>query len=160
MGNSTRLARKRAYKLNLSDLHSVCEANYARFIRLFPDYETANTRSFTLGRARVHLEVAERCRYTTIFRVLQQGSSSLWLGGLKVEVRVYHDARMAEVGMFQSHRRVEGRYQYPNKRMYQQDEKCQQNQFLADWLEHCLRNGLSDVGSMPSGLPGANGSPG
>ena len=149
MENGSQLAKKRAYKLNLTDLHSVCEANYVRFMRLYPDYESSNSRCFTLGRARVQLEVAERCRYTTIFRVLQQGSSSQWLGGLKIEVRVYHDARMAEVGMFQSHRRVEGRYQYPNKRMYQQDEKCQQNQFLADWLEHCLCNGLSDVGSVP-----------
>lgn len=149
MENSAQLVRKRAYKLKLTDLHAVCEANYARFMRLFPDYESSNSRRFTLGRARVQLEVAERCRYTTIFRVVQQGSNSQWLGGLKIEVRVYHDARMAEVGMFQSHRRVEGRYQYPNERMYQQDEKCQQNQFLADWLEHCLRTGLSEVDPAP-----------
>ena len=154
MQNSVQLARKRAYKLSLTDLHSVCDANYARFMRLFPDYEHSNSRSFTLGRARVQLEVAERCRYTTIFRVLQQGSSSQWLGGLKIEVRVYHDARMAEVGMFQSHRRVRGRYQYPNEHMYQQDEKCQQNQFLADWLEHCLRNGMNDADTLPSFAPG------
>ena len=148
------LAKKNKYKLDITDLHSVCEANYARFMRLFPDFETCNTREFTVGRARVRLEVAERCRYTTIFRVLQQGSDKLWLGGLKIEVRVYHDARMAEVGMFQSHRRVEGRYQYPNVRMYQQDEKCQQNQFLADWLDHCLHNGLSEL-HLP-GLPNAS----
>jgi len=49
------------------------------------------------------------------------------------------------VGAFQSHRRVEGRYEYPNNRMYQQDEKRQQNHFLADWLEHCLENGRSST---------------
>jgi uncharacterized protein YqiB (DUF1249 family) len=27
--------------------------------------------------------------------------------------------------------------------MHQQDEKSQQNRFRADWLEHCLGNGLS-----------------
>jgi len=150
------LVKKRSYKLDITDLHAVCEANYARFIRLFPDYETCNTREFTIGQARVQLDVAERCRYTTIFRVLQQGSDSHWLGGLKLEVRVYHDARMAEVGMFQSHRRIGGRYQYPNDRMYQQDEKCQQNQFLAEWLEHCLHNGMSDIPvPVPSSSPGA-----
>ncbi len=139
------LARKKNYKLDLTDLHSVCEANYARFLRLFPGYENSNTRAFKVGAARVLLEVAERCRYTTIFKVQQLGSSSTWLGGLKVEVRLYHDARMAEVGMFQSHRHIEGRYQYPNHRMYQQDEKHQQNRFLADWLEHCLHSGISEV---------------
>jgi len=137
------LAQKRKYKVDLTSLHGVCEANYARFMRLFPDYETCNTREFAVGQARIQLDVVERCRYTTIFRVWQQGGDSYWLGGLKLEVRLYHDARMAEVGMFQSHRRIDGRYQYPNTQMYQQDEKCQQNQFLADWLEHCLHNGLS-----------------
>ncbi len=140
------LAKKTRYKLDLKSLHSTCEANYARFMRLFPDYETRNSREFFIGQARVQLDVAERCRYTTIFRVLQRGSDSHWLGGLKIEVRLYHDARMAEVGMFQSHRCKDGRYQYPNAGMYQQDEKCQQNQFLADWLEHCLLNGLGELG--------------
>ena len=137
------LARnKRAYKTNLVDLHAVCEANYARLVQLFPSYEVNNSLNFSLGLAKVTIEVAERCRYTTIFRVLQQGSDSKWLGHLKIELRVYHDAQMAEVGMFQSHRRIDGRYQYPNGRMYQQDEKYQQNRFMADWLEHCLHNGL------------------
>lgn len=145
MGSRMQTANKRAYKLDLTNLHSVCEANYARMMRLFPGYETHNTREFTVGRTKVELNVVERCRYTTIFRVQQHGSDRHWLGGLKLEVRVYHDARMAEVGMFQSHRRIEGRYQYPNDRMYQQDEKCQQNQFLAEWLEYCLHNGLGDV---------------
>ena len=139
------LAKKRPYKLDLVDLHSTCEANYARLIRLFPDYETTNIREFSVGSARVQVEVTERCRYTTIFRVLQQGAGSQWLGHLRVEVRAYHDARMAEVGMFQSHRRIEGRYQYPNDHMYQQDEKCQQNHFFAEWLEHCLHNGLGEM---------------
>jgi uncharacterized protein YqiB (DUF1249 family) len=29
--------------------------------------------------------------------------------------------------------------------MFQQDEKFQQNRFLADWLEHCLQNGRASV---------------
>ena len=138
------LARnKRAYKTNLVDLHSLCEANYARLIQLFPAYETQNSLDFSVGLAKIQIEVAERCRYTTILRVLQQGSDTRWLGHLKIELRVYHDARMAEVGMFQSHRRIAGRYQYPNGHMYQQDEKYQQNRFMADWLEHCIHSGLA-----------------
>jgi len=136
------LAKKKPYKTDLVDLHAICEANYARLLRLFPDYENSNMREFSVGPARIQLEVVERCRYTTIFRVLQQGAGSHWLGHLRVEIRAYHDARMAEVAMFQSHRRIDGRYQYPNDHMYQQDEKCQQNHFLAEWLGHCLHNGL------------------
>ncbi len=133
--------KKKAFKLDLAELHAVCEANYARLMRLFPEYERSNTREFLVADARVRLEVVERCRYTTIFHLHQQQSQERWLGRLRVEVRAYHDAGMLEVGMFQSHRRIAARYQYPNEGMYQQDEKSQQNRFLADWLEHCLQNG-------------------
>jgi len=141
--------KKQAFKLDLKVLHAVCEANYVRLLRLFPDYENCNSRDFLVGSAAVRLTVVERCRYTTIFRIEQQRGESRWLGQLRVEVRAYHDARMLEVGMFQSHRRVAARYDYPNDKMFAQDEKYQQNRFLSDWLEHCLLNGRSalDLGT-------------
>jgi uncharacterized protein YqiB (DUF1249 family) len=134
-------AKKKGFRLDLVGLHAVCEANYARLLRLFPDYENANAREFAVGNARVRLEVLERSRYTTIFRLQQQYAGGRWPGALRVEARAYHDAGMVEVGAFQSHRQVAPRYSYPNSRMYQQDEKSQQNRFLADWLENCLLNG-------------------
>ena len=136
-------AHRRQFRLNLAELHAICEANYARLLRLFPDYETSNAREFEVGPAQVRLEVLERCRYTTMFRLHQQHAQDQWLGSLRIEVRAYHDAGMLEVGSFQSHRRIQPRYQYPNAHMFQQDEKCQQNRFLADWLEHCRANGHS-----------------
>ena len=132
---------RKTYKLNLSDLHAVCEANYARFMRLFPDYETCNSRELIVGSSHVEFEVIERCRYTTFFRLHQRQSDAPLVGRLRIEVRAYRDARMLEVGMFQSHRHIEARYEYPNHGMYQQDEKSQQNRFLADWLEHCQLSG-------------------
>ena len=87
-------AVKKRFKLDLAELHAICEANYARLIRLFPDYENTNTREFSVGSARVSLEVIERCRYTTIFRLSQQHAEERWLGALRVEVRAYHDALM------------------------------------------------------------------
>ena len=122
--------KKKPFKLDLTELHAVCEANYARMLRLFPDYENSNSRELLVGAARVHLEVIERCRYTTIFHLGQQHAENRWLGNLRVEVRAYHDAGMLEVGMLQSHRRVAARYSYPNNKMFQQDEKYQQNRFL------------------------------
>ena len=137
MQNPTR----QSFKLDLTALHAICDANYLRLKRLFPDYENCNSRELLVGAAKVRLSVVERCRYTTIFHIHQQSSDSRWLGLLNVEVRAYHDARMLEVGVFQSHRRVAVRYNYPNDHMFAQDEKSQQNRFLADWLEHCLQNG-------------------
>jgi uncharacterized protein len=137
--------RKKSFKVDLMELHAICEANYLRLLRLFPDYENSNLRELEIGAAKVRLEVVERCRYTTIFRLHQAQGSSRWLRKLNIEVRAYHDARMLEVGMFQSHRRIEPRYQYPNEDMFQQDEKYQQNRFLADWLEYSLENGRVPV---------------
>jgi uncharacterized protein YqiB (DUF1249 family) len=145
-------AKKNHFKLDLAELHALCEANYARLMRLFPGYETSNSREFGVSGARVCFEVIERCRYTTIFHLHQQHARERWLGRLRIEVRAYHDAGMLEVGMFQSHRRIAARYQYPNHGMYQPDEKTQQNRFLADWLEHCLRNGHA---CTPPGLAGS-----
>ena len=129
------------FKLDLTQLHALCEINYARLLRLFPAYESSNSRQLMVGKASVSIEVVERCRYTTIFHLHQQHAESRWLGRLRVEVRAYHDASMLEVGSFQSHRRIAARYQYPNDKMFQQDEKYQQNRFLTDWLEHCQQNG-------------------
>jgi len=151
--NQVQIARKRAYKLNLSDLHAVCEANYARLMQLFPDYETSNTRELLVGPARVRIEVVERCRYTTFFRIHQHQLDAPLLGDLQIEVRAYHDASMLEVGMFQSHRRIDPRYNYPNQDMHQQDEKSQQNRFVAEWLEHCLHKGRLGSSVVGDRLP-------
>jgi len=136
-------AKNKQSGLSLADLHAVCEANYARLLSLFPDYEKTNHREFLLGAAQVTLEVIDRSRYTTIFRLHQRHSGERWLGSLTIEARAYHDAAMLEVGRFQAHRRVLPRYHYPNRQMFQQDEKFQQNRFLAEWLEYCLGNGRS-----------------
>ncbi|MEM1111953.1 MAG: DUF1249 domain-containing protein [Pseudomonadota bacterium] len=142
-------AGKKTAGTDLVGLHAACEANYQRLLRLFPDYERSNHREFSVGEARVVIEVLERSRYTTFFRLHQSQGGVRWLDTLRIDVRVYHDAAMLEVGAFQSHRRIAPRYDYPNPDMYQQDEKLRQNQFLAEWLEHCLLNGHSDDPQIP-----------
>jgi uncharacterized protein YqiB (DUF1249 family) len=59
----------------------------------------------------------------------------------RMTIRLYHDARMAEVLVTQDIRQVKPRYDYPNIQMHQQDEKQQTNQFLNEWLHLCLRLG-------------------
>jgi uncharacterized protein YqiB (DUF1249 family) len=142
--------RKARYKVDIAELHAVCEANYARLMQLFPDYETGNSREFHVGSSRVRIEVLERSRFTTIFRVYQS-QSARWIGQLRVELRAYHDARMLEVGRFQAHRQVAARYTYPNDAMHQQDEKSRQNHFVAEWLSWCLRCGSSAAACPVSG---------
>ncbi|MEM6302578.1 MAG: DUF1249 domain-containing protein [Pseudomonadota bacterium] len=143
--------RGKRYTVDLRSLHALCDANYARLLRLFPDYETSNGHQFSLPLAQVQIDVLERTRYTTLFRLRsyrpahgeQSGSEQTqWLEPLNIEARAYHDASMLEVVNFQQGGRTEGRYDYPNAAMHQQDEKIQQNAFVAEWLSHCLHYGL------------------
>ena len=121
-------------------------------LQLYPDYETANQREFRLPTGeRIRIDVVERCRYTTVLHVCQQGGEG-WLVAPRFDLRMYHDARMVEVISFQS-RRVEARYEYPNNAMYAPDEKAQQNVFLAEWLEHCLEQGQAML-DLPHLNPG------
>jgi len=58
-----------------------------------------------------------------------------------LEVRLYHDASLAEVITFDNERRFLPRNEYPNHKMFQQDEKSQLNLFLGEILDDCLRQG-------------------
>lgn len=63
------------------------------------------------------------------------------------DVRLYHDATVAEVVSWEGHRRFRARHDYPNPRMYHSDEKAQLNRFLGELLELSLTQGriLGDV---------------
>ncbi|MEK1941616.1 MAG: DUF1249 domain-containing protein, partial [Pseudomonas sp.] len=86
------------------------------------------------------LDVLEACPYTTTLKVRQEHSLP-WLPVPQLEVRVYHDARMAEVVSAENARRFRSIYPYPNAAMHQPDEKTQLNLFLGEWLSHCLACG-------------------
>jgi uncharacterized protein YqiB (DUF1249 family) len=55
-----------------------------------------------------------------------------------VKVRLYHDAKMAEVISAQNIGSLQPSYRYPNIKMYQKNEKEMVNIFLAEWLQFCL----------------------
>lgn len=134
---------RKAYHIDLSDLHAQCEANYHRLMRLFPGYEQQTRCTFEAGDAQVELEVTARDRYTTDMRLRYQGAVSQLGVKSALDMRLYHDARMAEVVHCSTSRRFEARYRYPNPDMLQRDEKFQQNRFAAELMEFCLNNGRS-----------------
>lgn len=139
------LVRER-YRVDLVELQAACEANYARLMQLLPAMrEGAPARRVALSHGEqqfgvLALEVLETCPYTSTLCVRQEHSLG-WLPMPQMEVRVYHDARMAEVIGAQSARRFRGIYPYPNAAMHQPDEKTQLNLFLGEWLSHCLACG-------------------
>ncbi len=145
---------RKKYSIDLAKDQAECEANYARLMQLLPDIDDVDKREFGVhqpGGAHLRLQIVirERCKYTTMLDI-SQGPSSLEGLALPIpcfSLRVYHDARMAEVVSFDQHRQLLPRYEYPNKNMYQCDEKSQLNAFLGEWLSHCLQFGhaLDDV---------------
>ena len=134
------------YRVDLVGLQAACEANYARLMRLLPQMrEVRGSRRVALSQGErllgvLALEVVEACPYTTTLQVRQEYSLP-WLPSPQLEVRVYHDARMAEVVAAENARRFRSVYSYPNADMHQPDEKSQLNLFLGEWLSHCLACG-------------------
>lgn len=125
-----------------------CEANYWLLRKLMPALDERDSWQFAVEKARgcweVCIDITERMRYTTTVQVYRQDAEgSSWLRSPRLLVRLYHDALLAEVLACEGHRRLQVRYNYPNQKMYQADEKAQFNRFLGEWLRHCLANGLS-----------------
>jgi hypothetical protein len=59
-----------------------------------------------------------------------------------ISVRVYHDAKSAEVIKIDNQKVFHGVYEYPNRKMRQPDEKEQINRFLGEVLSLCIENGI------------------
>ena len=134
--------------MDLAAQMAECEANYARIMQLLPDMDTVDQRQFSVDLAgsesqQFRIAVKERCKYTTMVDISRQSehASKPWATAPSFSLRVYHDARMAEVVAFDRHRRLQAKYDYPNDNMYQRDEKSQLNTFLGEWLSHCLKYG-------------------
>lgn len=132
------LIKKRQLK-NSTALH---EANFAKLDLVFPCLRELEGKISGRGpeNTTVEIQVLENSKYTnTISLKLNQRSAHALLPALHLKIRNYYDASVTEVLAFQRHHRLKPRYNYPNPGMYHCDEKWQTNQFLGEWLDHCLR---------------------
>lgn len=131
-----------AYRIDLSAQHAECEANYARLSRLLALLGSADQGVIGLPEGdAMSIEITERCPYTLTVEVSCAALADDWSARPALTIRIYHDARMAEVVGCAGHIRPRPRYRYPNRDMFQPDEKEQWNRFLGEWLSHCLRFG-------------------
>jgi len=73
----------------------------------------------------------------------EDGNNAAHFSSPEMIIRVYHDAKTAEVTSYQNHKYFKAVYPLPNPYMYQCDEKEQLNLFLAEWLNLCINEGLS-----------------
>lgn len=142
------------YTVNLAAMHSLYEWNYARLQKLLRG-AGAHTRIGQLPALEFAWEAAaefqpvlqlqrvERTRYTETWRLAQLTQTMPWCPELDMEVRIYHDARMADVLRFQSAQRIPAIVPARHEAGWRPNEKQLVNQFLGDCLQHCLQQGLA-----------------
>lgn len=133
------------YKIDLSAMMADCEANYQRLRRLLAGVDGDETCILLDGRdSSVVLRTREQTPYTSLIEMSVQESepSPAWLAAPTLMIRLYHDARMAEVVSFEGFRTAQLRSDL-SAALFHNDEKAQWNGFLAEWLRYCLRHGLA-----------------
>jgi len=145
---------KARYKVDLPAQMAECEANYYRLLKLMPQHQQVDYWRFAIEAAaqekHLQIRILERSRYTTTVQLAQLDirlpHEICWLHMPKLTVRLYHDARLAEVLAWEGHKRLRPHYDYPNQAMYHSDEKAQLNRFLGEWLSLSLQQGRSETG--------------
>jgi uncharacterized protein YqiB (DUF1249 family) len=132
--------RRHKYVPKLAQMHQVCANNYGRLLRLIPDCDTEQlSYQFQVSQALQYtIKIIECSRYTSTLEMSQKSQLKYDFLRPIVQVRLYHDAQMAEVVQAQNIGSLKPSYQYPNIKMYQKNEKEMVNQFLAEWLNFCL----------------------
>jgi len=125
-------------------LMTLYESNFIRLGWLAPDLRRlrGSAISEVPGEPALELAVVEQCRYTTAFRLsylFADGGAISREPGL--EVRVYHDARLAEAcgaGAAVAHSRLRSlAAAVPASR----GERWSCNMLLNKWIEYCVESG-------------------
>ncbi len=145
----TQVARR--YTVDLVAMHALYELNYARVQTLLQgiglkgvgiSQQASPLIEFSWGHEALQLSRVERTKYTETWRLAQITPVLPWCPELDMEVRLYHDARMADVQRFQSARRIPAIVAPGHVSGWRANEKQLVNHFLGDCLHHCLHYGL------------------
>src|SRR5690554_646689 len=135
----------RRYKFDLAAVQRLAAINYAALKPLVEGARQSRSRVIKVGQQlRFAMTVLESAPYTTEVRIEQQALLQQ-LPGLKetqLDVRLYHDAQLAEVVRSQGVTRLQPSYEIPNPNMHHADEKHQVNHFLQEWLQLIRARGL------------------
>lgn len=121
----------------------VYEENYRLLVGLLPGWEGgACYRMAGDGQTPdIELRVLERHKYTTTLELKKSFGAD---GGelvpdLLMRVRIYDDARVAEVTGYQDCQRIPPRYAVEDAGRFAKDEKSQVNHLLHELLRYCIR---------------------
>ncbi|WP_199611187.1 DUF1249 domain-containing protein [Flocculibacter collagenilyticus] len=146
--NSHILGNKpKRYVPSIKQFMTLCEGNYANLLKLLPQIEPVGFHSqfFVNDGLTYQLTIKECSKYTTLVACEQLQNGLPEYLRPHMDVRLYHDARLAEVISSQNISRIKPSYDYPNEKMHQQNEKFLTNQFLKEWVQFCLNSGRVNI---------------
>ncbi|MDN7123818.1 DUF1249 domain-containing protein [Pseudidiomarina terrestris] len=138
--------KRKRYQFDLAALQRLAAVNYATLMKLVAHIKQGREQLIKVG-SHLHFRVAvtQRAPYTTDVRIKQHALQAKLPGLIEteLEVRLYHDAQLAEVTRSQNVTRLQAVYEQPNRAMHQSNEKFQVNRFLQEWLELIREQGLA-----------------
>jgi uncharacterized protein len=126
-------------------LMDIYEQNYIRLRRLIPDFEKIGSKAVSTapGSMDLHYECLQRSKYTTVFSLTYKFETL----EPNLEIRVYHDARVAEVlacNMPFEDTCEHGGLRVPSLLrcgLHNLQSRWRLNRFLNKWLHYCLKQG-------------------
>jgi len=109
-------------------------------LKLLPDCDSEDlTYEFSITQKLTYkITILDSTRYTSTLEIAQIDTSTPKFLRPSMVVRLYHDAKVAEVLEAQRTSQLKPVYEYPNLHMHQRNEKFLVNVFLAEWLHFCL----------------------
>ncbi len=128
--------RRNSYQVDVSRFLALCSRNYVNILRWLPiSCEEGESWQVEGDFGRLDVKLLENTQYTQLIEIKRGIEISQLVDTPKVIVRVYHDAKLAEVLTSRQIYRLRAVYDYPNMRMYHRDEKYQVNAFLEELLK-------------------------
>jgi len=147
--------RARGQQHDLGELMALYECNYIRLRQMIACLPAGDEPVVSRldGALDLHLRVLERSRYTTTLLLtywFEDGEGAF--PAPEIRVRLYHDARLAEVLSCGRRRGRRDALYDRTRRPYSLDQKWSMNRFLQKWLGYCLRQGHR-FGRRPDATP-------
>ena len=140
--------------LSLKELHFTYEKNFLLFSKLLPNL--CETYNFLYGLPKDEFKLHEIkitskkiSKFTTDINIYFKDSSLE--GNVEIEVRLYQEAKMAEVMKFQGfHNSLISILPVYKRFGFTKDERFQWNSFLSHFLTHSINSGRSLENHLPA----------
>lgn len=133
---------------DLKRLHDECELNYQRLQQIMPDSKIQGAAIRVHYRDKplsgMRLKVIEVTKYTSTLLIVADKAGPQWLPEIEIKVRLYRDARMAEVIEWCTDRTIPWALS-EHKGLQARDEKWQWSMFLSELLSHGLHHGITEL---------------